>query len=112
MKVGCTHDSLIGTDLSNDFTVGTESSLSEPRILNSVEDVSYSSQFETQMSGTHMDYFIPFISEGYISVIGDSSEPTAIKILRDTGASQSLVLANILPFSEKTSSHSLFLLKA
>ena len=30
--------------------------------------------------------------------------PTPIKIVRDTGASQSLILAYILPFSEKTSS--------
>ena len=30
--------------------------------------------------------------------------PRPIKILRDTGASQSLILADILPFSEKTSS--------
>ena len=33
---------------------------------------------------------------------GDNCPPTPIKILRDTGASQSLILADILPFSEKT----------
>ena len=34
----------------------------------------------------------------------DYAQPTPIKILRDTGASQSLILADTLPFSEKTSS--------
>ena len=41
---------------------------------------------------------------GYVSLSGDNCPPTPIKILRDTGASQSLILADILPFSEKTSS--------
>ena len=41
---------------------------------------------------------------GLVSLSGDNCPPTSIKILRDTGASQSLILADILPFSEKTSS--------
>ena len=41
---------------------------------------------------------------GFVSLSGDQCPPTPIKILRDTGASQSLILADILPFSEKTSS--------
>ena len=40
---------------------------------------------------------------GFVSLSGDNCPPTTIKILRDTGASQSLILADILPFSEKTS---------
>ena len=40
---------------------------------------------------------------GFVSLSGDNCPPTPIKILRDTGASQSLILADILPFSEKTS---------
>ena len=40
----------------------------------------------------------------FVSLSGDNCRPTPIKILRDTGASQSLILADILPFSEKTSS--------
>ena len=80
------------------------------RICNSVENLSASSQNE-KTSGTHMDTFVPFISDGYISLIGESSSPTPIKILRDTGASQSLVLANALPFSEKSSSFSSVLIK-
>ena len=41
---------------------------------------------------------------GFVSVSGNNCPPTPIKILRDTEASQSLILADILPFSEKTSS--------
>ena len=41
---------------------------------------------------------------GFVSLSGDNCPPTPIKMLRDTGASQSLILADILPFSEKTSS--------
>ena len=41
---------------------------------------------------------------GFVSLSGDNCPPTPIKILRDTGASQSLILADILHFSEKTSS--------
>ena len=39
-----------------------------------------------------------------MSLNGDFAQSTPIKILRDTGASQSLTLADSLPFSEKTSS--------
>ena len=39
-----------------------------------------------------------------MSLNSDFAQSTAIKILRDTGASQSLILADTLPFSEKTSS--------
>ena len=51
-----------------------------------------------------MEIFEPFMLNGVVSLSGDNCPPTPIKILRDTGASQSLNLADILPFSEKTSS--------
>ena len=51
-----------------------------------------------------MEIFEPFMLNGFVSLSGDNCPPTPIKILRDTGASQSLILADILPFSEKTSS--------
>ena len=46
-----------------------------------------------------MEIYEPFLSDG-----SDSAQSTPIKILRDTGASQSIILADTLPFSEKTSS--------
>ena len=51
-----------------------------------------------------MEIYEPFLSEGFVSLSGDTCDPTPIKILRDTGASQSLILADTLPFSEKSSS--------
>ena len=39
-----------------------------------------------------------------MSLKSDFAQSTPIKILRDTGASQSLILAETLSFSEKTSS--------
>ena len=52
-------------------------------------------------SDSTMEIFEPFMLNGFVSLSGDNCSPT---ILRDTGASQSLILADILPFSEKTSS--------
>ena len=49
---------------------------------------------------------------GFVSLSGDNCPPTLTKILRDTGASQSLILADILPFSEKTSSGSSVLIQS
>ena len=49
-----------------------------------------------------MEIYEPFMSEGMISFMGDSTKPIPIKIFRDTCASQSIVLADVLPFSEKT----------
>ena len=46
----------------------------------------------------------PFLSDGFMSLNSDSAQSTPIKISRDTGASQSLILADTLPFSEKTTS--------
>ena len=50
------------------------------------------------------ELFLPFLSDGFVSLNSDSAHSTPIKILRDTGASQSLILADTLSFSEKTSS--------
>ena len=44
-----------------------------------------------------MEIYEPFVSDGF-------AQSTHITILRDTGASQYLILADNLPFSEKTSS--------
>ncbi|VDI22125.1 Hypothetical predicted protein [Mytilus galloprovincialis] len=49
-----------------------------------------------------MEEYKPFMSDGFISIADDTTlQP--IKILRDTGASQSLLLEGVLPLSEKTS---------
>ena len=51
-----------------------------------------------------MQIYEPFSSDGFVSLNSDFAQSTPITILPDTGASQSLILANTLPFSEKTSS--------
>ena len=50
-----------------------------------------------------MDIFEPFIHDGSVSLSSDMSDCTPIKILRDTGASQSLLLSDTLSFSEESS---------
>ena len=44
----------------------------------------------------------PFVSEGYVS-LSAGGETVAVKLLRDTGATQSLLVENVLPLSEQTS---------
>ena len=51
-----------------------------------------------------MEIYEPFLSDGFVSLNSDSAQSTPIDILRDTGASQSFILADTPPFSEKTSS--------
>ena len=46
-----------------------------------------------------------------MSLNSDYAQSTPIKILRDTRASQSLILADTLPFSEKTSSRTSVLIQ-
>lgn len=46
--------------------------------------------------------YTPFITDGLVSLVG-SSVQVPIKILRDTGASESFILESVLPFSTKTS---------
>ena len=51
-----------------------------------------------------MEIYEPFLSDGFVSLNSDFAQSTPITILRNTGASQSLILADTLPFSEKSSS--------
>ena len=52
----------------------------------------------------------PFVSVGYVSLSG-SDEARKVKVLRDTGASQSLILDSVLPFCENSSVGASVLLK-
>lgn len=58
-----------------------------------------------------MEMFEPFIHEGSVALSSDLSDAVSVKILRDTGASQSLLLAETLPFSEKSSTTASVLIK-
>ena len=46
-----------------------------------------------------MENYKPFISEGVVS-LGDENSSQKVKILRDTGATQSLMLDSVLPLTE------------
>lgn len=48
-----------------------------------------------------MKDYKPFLSQGFVS-LDDSSKIPPVKILRDTGAAQTLLLEGVLPLSEQT----------
>ena len=53
---------------------------------------------KTSETDAVMEIYEPFLSYGSVSLNSDFAQSTPIKILRDTGASQSLILADTLPF--------------
>ena len=61
-------------------------------------------QAERSETDSVMEIYEPFLSDGSVSLNSDYAKSTPIKILRDTGASQSLILTDTLLFSEMTSS--------
>ena len=50
-----------------------------------------------------MEDYKPFVTKGFVSLIGDEISLQPIKILHDTGASKTLMLENSWPLSGKTS---------
>ena len=62
-------------------------------------------------SRNFMEDYKPFISDGFISLVGNDTTLQPIKILRDTGASQTLLLEGVLPLSDETSVGASILLK-
>ena len=80
---------------------GLTSLRSKPQSCVKEEDPTQTKRSETD---SVMKMNEPFLSECFVSLKSDYAQSTLIKILRDTGASQSLILADILRFSEKTSS--------
>ena len=59
---------------------------------------------KTNETDAIMEIYEPFLSDGFMSLNSEFAQSTPIKILQDTGAYQSLILADTQPFSEKTSS--------
>ena len=49
-----------------------------------------------------MENFKAFISEGVVSLVGDESSSQKVKILRDTGATESLILDSVLLLTENS----------
>ena len=50
----------------------------------------------------YMENYKPFISEGAVSLVLDENSSQKVKILRDTGATQSLMLDSVLPLTENS----------
>ena len=50
----------------------------------------------------YMENHKPFISEGVVSLVGDENSSQKVKIFRDTGATQSLMLDSVLPLTENS----------
>ena len=50
----------------------------------------------------YMENYKPFISEGVVSLVGDENNSQKVKILRETGATQSLMLDSVLPLTENS----------
>ena len=50
----------------------------------------------------YMENYKPFISEGVVSLVEDENSSQKVKILRDTGATQSLMLDSVLPLTENS----------
>ena len=59
---------------------------------------------KTSETDAIIEIYEPFLSDDSMSLNSVFAQSTPIKNLRDTGASQSLILADTLPFSERTSS--------
>ena len=55
-----------------------------------------------QKKSDYMENYKPFISEGVVSLVGDKSSSQKVKILSNTGATQSLMLDSVLPFTENS----------
>ncbi len=56
----------------------------------------------TERGGRLDPSYEPFLMEGLISFTGKSTDQVKVKMLRDTGTTQSFVVAGVLPFSEHT----------
>ncbi|KAK0134480.1 Retrovirus-related Pol polyprotein from transposon 412 [Merluccius polli] len=59
---------------------------------------------------TTVSDYAPFITEGYVSMVGDARR-VPVKILRDTGASESFIHQSALPFSSVSDTGSVVLIR-
>ena len=50
----------------------------------------------------YIENYKPFILERVVSLVGDESTSQKVKTLRDTGATQSLMLDSVLPLTENS----------
>ena len=72
--------------------------------VNPAHDVKSSIEYgiSPNKESDYMENYKPFISEDVVSLVGDESSSQKVKILRDTGATQSLILDRVLPLTENS----------
>ena len=68
-----------------------------PNDKNCIED-----EISPNTESDYMENYKPFISEVVVSLVGDENSSQKVKILRDTGATQSLMLDSVLPLTENS----------
>ena len=59
-------------------------------------------QIRPDKESDYIENYYFFISESVVSLVGDESSSQKVKILRDTGATQSLMLDSVLPLIENS----------
>ena len=67
-------------------------------------------EMDDEPKATTMFNYAPFITEGFVSMVGDARR-VPVKILRDTGASESFVCQSSLPFSSLSDTGSVILIR-
>ncbi|XP_065894244.1 uncharacterized protein [Dysidea avara] len=79
-------------------------SLIIPKMVDVTDSVNETRNQGTSESvgGTADEVLLPFVSRGFVCLEG-GTEKVPINVLRDTGATQSLLLDSVLPFSDQTS---------
>ena len=60
-------------------------------------------KISSETESDYMENYKPFISEGVVSLVGDENSSQKVKILRDTGATQSFMLDSVLPLNTENS---------
>ncbi len=71
----------------------------EVAFVNTVSQSAHSEQTKYKVDSV----YVPFLFKGYVSLSGKEEDQVEVQVLRDTGAAQSFVCADVLPFSDQTS---------
>ena len=72
------------------------------KVLNPLSDVKscIEDKSSPETESDYMENYKPFSSEGVVSLVGNENSSQKVKILRDTGATQSLMLDSVVPLQK------------
>lgn len=74
-----------------------------PKLVGMVHTVPNTPEVPTKHSGKPVEpesSYAPFLSSGSVSLSGNDDTYVSVRILRDTGATQSVILSSVLPWSD------------